>query len=54
MVEKRLEFDLGIAQHVRVWRASGAVLDEEVLEHALAVFRGEVHRLDVDADAVSD
>ncbi len=32
--------------------APGAVLGEEAREHALAVLGGEVHRLDLDADAL--
>ena len=50
VVEERLELDLGVAEHVGVGRAAGAVLGEEAREHALAVFGGEVDRLDLDAD----
>jgi hypothetical protein len=54
MVEERLELDLGVAHHVGVGRAPRAVLREEAREHALTVFGGEVHRLDLDADLFRD
>ncbi|MNR17668.1 hypothetical protein D3C85_1343460 [compost metagenome] len=52
VVQKRLELDLGIAQHVGVGRAAGRVLAQEIGEHAVLVFGGEVHRLHVHADQV--
>jgi hypothetical protein len=52
VVEERLELDLGIAEHVRVRRAAGAVLGEEGREDAVLVFGGEIDRLDLDADAL--
>jgi hypothetical protein len=52
VVEESLELDLGVAQHVGIGRAPRAVLREEAREHALLVLGGEVHRLDVDADAL--
>jgi hypothetical protein len=54
VVEEGLELDLRVAHHVRVGRAPGAVFGEEAREHALAILRGEVHRLDVDADPLGD
>ncbi len=52
MVEKGLELDLGVAQHVWVGRASGGIFAQKFGKHPLFVFRREIHRLDVDADTV--
>ncbi len=53
MIEKGLELDLGIAQHIGIRRAAGLVLAQEFGEHAVPVFGGEVHRLQFDADHFS-
>jgi len=52
MVEKGLELDLGVAQHVGVGRAARLVLAQELGEHAVPVVGGEVHMLDLDAEHV--
>ncbi len=52
VIEERAELDLAVAQHVRVRRAAGLVLAQEVREHALAILGGEVDRLELDADDV--
>ena len=39
--EADAEFDLAVAQHVRVGRATGGVLAQEVREDPLAVLAGE-------------
>jgi hypothetical protein len=52
VVQERAELDLGVAQHVRIGRAAGGVLAQELGEHALLVLGGEVHRLELDADRV--
>ena len=54
VVEEGLELDLGVAQHVGIGRAARLVLGEETREHAVAVFGGEVDRLDLDADLLGD
>ena len=54
VVEERAELDLAVAQHVRVRRAAGGVLAQEVREHALAVLGGEVHGGELDAEDVGD
>ena len=54
MVKKRLELDLGIAQHVRIRRAPGGVLAQEFAEHAILVLNGEIHHLQVDADDIGN
>ncbi len=54
MVEKGLELDLGVAEHVGIGRAPRLVLGQEVREHAFLVLGGEVHRLDLDAEALGD
>ena len=46
VLEKGLELDFAIAQHVGIRRASGAVFAEEILEYAVPVFRGEVARVE--------
>jgi hypothetical protein len=50
VVEAHAELDLAVAEHVRVGRAAGAVLGEEVVEHALAVVLGEAHAVQRDAE----
>ncbi|TWG78706.1 hypothetical protein L602_000900000100 [Cupriavidus gilardii J11] len=52
VVQKRLELDLGIAQHVGVRRAAGRILAQEVGEYAVLVLGREIDRLHVDADQV--
>jgi hypothetical protein len=42
VVEEGLELDLGVAQHVRVRRAAGLVLAQELGEHAVLVFGGKL------------
>jgi hypothetical protein len=52
VVEKGLELDLGVAQHVGVGRAAGLVFAQELGEHAVLVLGGEVDVLDLDAQHV--
>ncbi len=54
VLEERRELDLAVAQHVGIRRAPRLVLAQEMREHALAVLRREVDRLEVDADHVGD
>src|SRR3546814_13518336 len=53
-VEEMLEFDLAVAQHVRVGRAPGRVLGQEVGEHAVPVLAGEIAEVDRDAEPPAD
>ena len=52
VVQKGLELDFGIAQHVRIGGAASRVFLEEVREHAVLVFLGEIDDFHVDADDV--
>ena len=52
VVEKCLEFDFRVAQDVGVRCAPSLVFAQKITEHALPVFRGEIHRFDGDADIV--
>ena len=52
VVEKRLELDLGVAQHVGIRRAAGLVFAQELGEHAVLVLGREVDMLEFDADHV--
>src|SRR2546426_8333745 len=52
MIQESLELDLGVAQHVGVRRAPRGVLAQEIGEHPVLVFGGEVDRLELDADHV--
>ena len=54
VVEAHAELDLAIAEHVGVRRAAGAILLEEVREHALAVFAGEAHLVQRNAQLLAD
>jgi hypothetical protein len=52
VVQEGLELDLGVAQHVRVGRAAGLVLAQELGEDAVLVLGREVDVLDLDAQHV--
>src|SRR5258706_553117 len=52
MIEEGLELDLGVAQHVRIGRAAGLVLAQELRKHAVLVLGGEIPRLELYADHV--
>src|SRR6266581_2476676 len=54
VIEKRLELDLGVAQHVRVGSAAGGVFGEEGAEDAVLVLRREIHDLQLDSDHLGD
>ena len=49
-IQKCLELDFAIAQHIRVRRAPRAVFFEEVAEHAIPVFAGKIDRIVGNAD----
>src|SRR5690606_1519382 len=53
-VEEMPELDLAIAKHVRVRRAAGGVLCDEVLEHAVPVFARKIAEVQGDAEASAD
>src|SRR3546814_145383 len=53
-VEEMLGLDLAVAQHVRVGRAPGRVLGQEVGEHAVPVLAGEIAEGDRDAEPAAD
>ncbi|MNF68161.1 hypothetical protein D3C84_500110 [compost metagenome] len=53
VVEERLELDFAVAEDVRVGRAPGLVFGEEMLEHVVPVFGGEIGRVQLDADTVA-
>src|SRR3546814_6956847 len=53
-VEEVLELDLAVAQYVRVGRASGRVLGQEVGEHAVPVLAGEIAEVERDAEPAAD
>ena len=50
VIQKRVELDFRIAQHVRIGCAAGLVLAQEFGKYALLVFLGEVHGFQIDAD----
>ena len=52
MLEKRLELDFRIAQHVRIRRSTGRIFAQKFREHAILVFGGKIDGLEVDADHV--
>ena len=54
VIEKSFEFDLGVAQHIGIWRAPRLILFEEQREHALFVFSGKIHCFQIDTDAIGD
>jgi hypothetical protein len=53
-VEEMLELDFAVAQHVRVRRAAGGVFGQEMLEHAVPVFAGEIAEVERDAQPAAD
>ena len=52
VIEKRLELDLSVAQHVRIRRAAGGVLAQEFSEHAVLVFGREVDGFEWNANHI--
>ena len=48
------ELDLAVAQHIGIRRATGTILGKEISEHTVAVLRGEVHRVQLDAELRGD
>jgi hypothetical protein len=52
VVQKGLELDLGIAQHIGVGRAAGLVFAQKLGKHAVLVVGREVDVLDLDADHI--
>ena len=54
MLLEHAELDLAVAQNVRIRRAPAPVLGQEMREHLLAVFGGEVHHLHRDVERLAD
>ena len=54
VIEKGLELDLGVAQHVGVRRAAGFVLAQELGEDTVLVVGCDIDVLDLDAEHVGD
>jgi len=53
-VKEMLELHFAVAQHIRVGRAAGGVLGQEVLEHALPVLAGKIAEVERDAEQAAD
>ena len=53
VIQKRVELDFGIAQHVRVRGAAGLVLAQEFGKYAFFVFLGEIYSFQINADLFS-
>jgi hypothetical protein len=53
ILEADAEFDLTVAEHVRIGRATGLQLGEKMGEHALAVLRREARLVQRDAELVA-
>ena len=54
VVQKAFEFDFGIAQDIRVWRAARAVFFKEISKYVVFILRGEIDDVDVDADDIGN
>ncbi len=54
VIEKRTEFDFGVAQHVWIRRAARLVFAQEFAEHTFFVIKGKIDSFDFDADFVRD
>jgi hypothetical protein len=54
MIEKGLEFNLGVAQHIRIRRAACRVLAQKIRKYAIFVFCCEVDGFDIHTDHVRD
>ena len=52
-VQKRLEFNLGVTEHIGVGGAARGIFPQKVGKAALLVLLGEIDRLEVNADHVS-
>ncbi len=49
-LEKSVELDFPVAQHVRVGGAAGGIFIEHVIHHALAVLLGKIHEVERNPD----
>jgi hypothetical protein len=54
VVEQRAEFDLAIAEHVRIRRSPGSALAQKVRKHPRAVFAGEADAVQRHAEQIGD
>ena len=54
VLETNAELDFAVAGDVRVGRAAGREFVEEMPEHPLAVFRGETHGVQRNAEVLAD
>ena len=50
VVQKRVELDFRIAQHVRIGRAAGLIFAQKFGKNTLLVLFGKVHGFQIDAD----
>ena len=53
MIQKCLELDFAVANHIRVWRAPGAVFVQKLRKHPFAIFSDKIDRFQLDADDVA-
>src|SRR3990167_2419574 len=53
-LQKYLEFDLAITEHVRIRRASRAVFDEKMSEYPVPVLAREVDSMQFNAEVIAD
>jgi len=54
VIQANPEFDLAVAEHVRVRRSTGGVFTQEMGENALAVLQGEAHPVQGDVQRLAD
>ena len=54
VVQKAFEFDFGVAQHIRIRRASRAVFFEEIGKYIVFILRGKIDDVDIDTDDIGN
>ena len=54
IVQKAFKFDFGIAQDIRVWRATCAVFFEEIGKYIVFILRGKIDDVDIDTDDIGN
>ena len=54
VVQKAFEFDFGITQDIRVWRAACAVFFKEIGKYVVFILRGKIDDVDIDSDDIGN
>ena len=54
MVQKRFEFDLGIAEHIRIGCAASFIFTQKIAEYAILILGAEIDCFDIQSNDIGD